>query len=382
MASIDYPTIGGPPPKSPWPGFVAAALIGGAVVASLFWIRDCARGGPGSGAAPAALPGSGSEADAGPRAGDTGTFTLDAGPGTSSPAGSPAAGGAAAPLGGAADGGTELAPGAPAAGPRLERLGVTLKGPLETAVVDAVGRDVGTPLTQVINRSLVWWLRVPQDLTRGDALAAVFEQRVDQEPLVHAVRFTSRKLGKTLEAYRFQPAGAPFPRYFHPDGSELEEHLVDGPIDAWEQITSLLRDGRRHKGIDFKAPVGSPVKATFDGVVIRKNWNFQSNGNSLEIRETGGKGRTAIYLHLSELPSSMALGTRVRKGQLIATSGNTGRSFAPHLHYQLMLGGRVVDPFDSHATRRPVLPAADRPAFEAAMRALQAQLGEAPGVPR
>ena len=52
------------------------------------------------------------------------------------------------------------------------------------------------------------------------------------------------------------------------------------PLDSWEQITSLLKDGRQHKGVDFKTPVGTPVKATFDGTITRKNWSSAATGNS------------------------------------------------------------------------------------------------------
>jgi murein DD-endopeptidase len=224
----------------------------------------------------------------------------------------------------------------------------------------------------VVNRSLVWWIRVPQDLVKGDTLSVVYETREGQEPLVHAVRFESRKMGKTFETYRFKNTPDGFARYYQADASELEERLVDSPLETYEQITSLLRDGRKHKGVDFKTPVGTPVLATFDGVVVRKNWNFRGNGNSIELQETGGQGRTALYLHLSEVPRTLAAGQRIKRGQEIARSGNTGHSFAPHLHYQLMRGDKVVDPFESHKTTRLTMPAADRTAFEKRMAELKA----------
>jgi murein DD-endopeptidase MepM/ murein hydrolase activator NlpD len=256
----------------------------------------------------------------------------------------------------------------------LRTLSATIAGPLESAIVAQVGKDVGQPLTQVVNRSLVWWMKVPGDLLKGDVLTAVYEERAGQEPLVHAVRYSSRKFGKTFEAFRFQGAGEAHARFFQPDGTTLEEQLVGGPIEDYEQITSLLRDGRGHKGVDFKAPVGTPVKATFDGIITRKNWSFRGNGNSLEIEEAGGQGRTALYLHLSELPKSVQVGARVKKGQVLAQSGNSGRSFAPHLHYQLMKGGTVVDPFKSHPTSRESVPSGDRAAFEAKVASLKALL--------
>ncbi|HET6984450.1 MAG TPA: M23 family metallopeptidase, partial [Myxococcaceae bacterium] len=68
--------------------------------------------------------------------------------------------------------------------------------------------------------------------------------------------------------------------------------------------------------------------------------------------------------HLSELPRTLTVGTKVKKGEVIAHSGNSGHSFAPHLHYQLMSpSDRVLDPFDVHATKKVNLGAADRPAL-------------------
>jgi murein DD-endopeptidase MepM/ murein hydrolase activator NlpD len=255
----------------------------------------------------------------------------------------------------------------------LKTFSAVIRGPLESALIAAAGRD-GVPLAQVVTRTLVWWLRVPKDLGKGDAVAAVYELRHNQEPLLHAVRFTSVRLGKRFEAWRYQPPGAPFARFYQTDGSELEERLVDAPLDAYEQITSLLKDGRRHRGVDFKAPVGTPVRATFDGRVSRKTWNFRSNGNSVEVVEQGGQGRTAMFLHLSEVEKDVAPGRPVKKGQVIARSGNTGHSFAPHLHYQLMKGEQVIDPFQSHETTRASLPPEARAGFEAEVARLRALL--------
>jgi murein DD-endopeptidase MepM/ murein hydrolase activator NlpD len=141
-------------------------------------------------------------------------------------------------------------------------------------------------------------------------------------------------------------------------------------------VTSLIRDGRRHKGMDFKTPVGTKVKAPFDGVITRKNWNWRSNGNSLELAESGGKGRKAFFLHLSELPKTIKVGDRVKAGEVLADSGNTGRSFAPHLHYQVMAaGGRVLDPLETHDTYRRALDAAEKAGLEAEMRRLDGLLG-------
>ncbi|HEY6004174.1 MAG TPA: M23 family metallopeptidase [Anaeromyxobacter sp.] len=276
-----------------------------------------------------------------------------------------------------------MATSAPPGSPR--RLAITLSGPLEDGIVAALGagdRRLASELTAVVNRLLLWDVRIARDGRKGDRLEVIWTPPHaaapglpdSGEPVVEALRYASSKLGKVVAAYRFQEEGARWPRYFRPDGSELEPRLVDAPISEYEQITSLLRDGRRHKGVDFKTPVGSPVHAPFDGVVERRNWNFAGNGNCLDIRDLA-TGRHAIFLHLDVLPKEMAVGRAVKKGQVIASSGNSGHSFAPHLHYQLEdAAGKVLDPFEVQRTETRVIPAAQRPAFESARKKLDAAL--------
>ena len=247
-------------------------------------------------------------------------------------------------------------------GPRF--LSVRIDGPLEAALVAGAGSDTGPALTQVVKRVMVWWIAVPADLRKGDVLEVIYEPQPGQEPLVSAVRLQSAKFGRTFEAYRFKPAGAQFARFYDADGNDLELRLDPSPLDSWEQITSLLKDGRKHKGVDFKTPVGTPVKATFDGTITRKNWFFRGNGNSLEVTQTGAPHMKAIFLHLSELPRTLTVGTKVKTGEVIAHSGNSGHSFAPHLHYQLMSASdRVLDPFEVQPTRKVNLAAAEKPAL-------------------
>jgi murein DD-endopeptidase MepM/ murein hydrolase activator NlpD len=258
----------------------------------------------------------------------------------------------------------------------LSRASAVINGPLETAIVSAAGPEVGPALAQVVTRTLIWWVEVPGELLRGDTLDILYQARPGEEPLVYAVRFASGKTGKTHRAYRFHPEGQSFPRYYLPDGEELELRLENSPLDDYEQVTSLLRDGRRHKGVDFKTPVGTPVKAPFTGVVRRKNWGFRFNGNCLELEEVGGRRRRALFLHLDELPRSLQVGQRFTQGAVIARSGNSGRSFAPHLHYQLEAQDeRILDPFETHGTYRHALGVSLRPAFEAEVRRLEALLG-------
>ncbi len=241
----------------------------------------------------------------------------------------------------------------------LARVHVEVEGALETAVVKAAGESDGRRLVQVLVRALVWWLNVPGDLRRGDQLDALYETRPGEDPVIHALRYTSGKANRTFRAYLTKPASSRWPHLYGPDGSELELRLESPPLDDYQQVTSLLKDGRGHKGVDWKTPVGTPVKTPFDAVVVRKNWGWKQNGNCLELKQTSAPGRTVILLHL-DAPPSVAVGAHVARGEVVAQSGNTGHSFAPHLHYQLQAGETVLDPFVAQPTVRRKLTDSER----------------------
>ena len=144
--------------------------------------------------------------------------------------------------------------------------------------------------------------------------------------------------------------------FFSADGKEISPRIVDpeAPIRDYVEITSLPGDYRKgkfrdHSGTDFKAPTGTHVYSGFDGRVTRRNWNIKANGYSLEIDHPGANVKTR-YLHLSR--TLVKPGQTVKQGQKIAESGNTGRSFAPHLHYELLSRSAkptVQNPFKSKA---------------------------------
>ena len=101
----------------------------------------------------------------------------------------------------------------------------------------------------------------------------------------------------------------------------------------------VLGSQRHHNGVDLAGPAGTPVYATADGIVGKATY-FGSYGNYVQI-EHGGEMQTR-YAHLSDY--TVHAGEQVRKGQLIGFIGSTGRSTGPHLHYEVRIAGRPVDP--------------------------------------
>jgi murein DD-endopeptidase MepM/ murein hydrolase activator NlpD len=125
--------------------------------------------------------------------------------------------------------------------------------------------------------------------------------------------------------------------------------------------------------MDFKVPIGTSILATRAGVVTRSNWNTAANGGCVELKFNDGT--LAKYLHLSGV--SVRPGQRVAAGEAIGKSGNTGRTTAPHLHYQLNRGASVVDPVTFHGTTRRSINPGDLHAFEDDVARLDALLGNA-----
>ena len=95
-----------------------------------------------------------------------------------------------------------------------------------------------------------------------------------------------------------------------------------------------------HGGVDLAGPVGTPIYATADGIVSRSEWNSGGYGNLVEINH--GQGIETRYGHMSRLIARP--GQRVRKGELIGLMGSTGRSTGSHLHYEVRIDGRAVNP--------------------------------------
>jgi murein DD-endopeptidase MepM/ murein hydrolase activator NlpD len=99
---------------------------------------------------------------------------------------------------------------------------------------------------------------------------------------------------------------------------------------------------KMHKGMDFTAKTGSPIYATGDGIVIKADNTASGYGNHIVIRH--GFGYETLYAHLSKYKSRA--GHRVKRGDIIGYVGSTGRSEAPHLHYEVHKDHKVVNPLN------------------------------------
>ncbi len=137
--------------------------------------------------------------------------------------------------------------------------------------------------------------------------------------------------------------------YFTPEGQSLRKAFIRAPV-AFTRISSRFNPSRRHpvlnrirahKGVDYAAPIGTPVHAAGDGKVrfVGRKGGY---GNVVEIEHANGV-RT-VYGHLSKFARGLSRGDRVRQSEVIAYVGMTGLATGPHLHYEYLLRGVHKDP--------------------------------------
>ena len=134
--------------------------------------------------------------------------------------------------------------------------------------------------------------------------------------------------------------------------------LVSGGV-----FDPIYKVPRMHEGIDFSAPIGTPIYATGDGVVSLVEYGDRGYGNHVVI--THGFGYQTLYGHMSRFAAGIHEGVHVNQGQVIGYIGSTGRSTGPHLHFEVRIDDRPINPNSVRATGGRQLTGKDLVAFRA-----------------
>ncbi len=216
------------------------------------------------------------------------------------------------------------------------------------------------------------------DLRKGDRFSVVYEMLHHEGEYLRPGRLLSAEFtnnGKTFEAYLFTDAEGNEGHYSS-DGQNRAKSFLRSAL-AFSRVSSgfggrfhpLLKNWRKHTGVDYAAPRGTPIWATADGIIdfVGVKGGY---GNAIEIRHTGGI--TTLYGHMSGFAAGSKRGARVSQGQIIGYVGATGWATGPHLHYEFKIAGVHHDPL------RVALPKAEplAPKYLAAFKSSAAQQGE------
>jgi len=213
-------------------------------------------------------------------------------------------------------------------------------------------QEAGIPgsLTMELATIFDWNVNFVLDVRPGDRFSVVFEEfYLDGKKIsngkILAAEFINN--GKVYRAVRYTDAYGDA-NYYAPDGTSLRRAFLRNPVD-FTRISSKfgkrmhpkLNRMRNHNGVDFAAPMGTPIKAAGDGKVtfVGKKGGY---GNVI-ILQHGGQYQT-LYAHLKSFKRNLSMGDKIKQGQIIGYVGMTGLATGPHLHYEFRINGEHRDP--------------------------------------
>lgn len=235
----------------------------------------------------------------------------------------------------------------------VQRYLVYASGTIENNIYNAVeDQDVPNSALDEFIRVLGFSVDFQREVRSGDQFELLYEREIDQltgEDLnTGTLHYAGLRLsGDTMSFFRFENSDG-IVGWYDRDGQSAVRTLMRTPI-AGAKLSSKYGMRRHpvtgynamHRGIDFAAPKGTPIIAAGSGVVQKSGW-FGNYGRYVRIRHTG-RYATA-YAHMTRIADGVTAGARVRQGQIIGYVGSTGRSTGPHLHYEVLVNNKQVNP--------------------------------------
>jgi murein DD-endopeptidase MepM/ murein hydrolase activator NlpD len=220
---------------------------------------------------------------------------------------------------------------------------IIVGGTIASNLYDAMDASARNDLPASARQQLAWSLAdvyeyrvdMSRDLQVGDNFGVVAEREVSPDGAVRIGRVVAATFtlsGSVIKAVRFS-SDSSSSEFFDQSGRSMKAAFLRAPLE--------FRRWREHKGTDYAAATGTPVRAIGDGVVVREGWG-NGYGNMLEIRHPNGF--VTRYGHLSRFASGIHMGSRVTIGKTVAFVGSTGLATGPHLHFEVLVGGRQRDP--------------------------------------
>lgn len=251
--------------------------------------------------------------------------------------------------------------------PRIDQARVVRKerkvsGTIFSSLVDSAnGADVPYSIVDDFVDLFSNRVEFRKDLQPGDTFSVVFDESFteDGEALQPgAIRAASLKLGDKLMAVVRDVAADGTVRYFDENGQMPTKAFLRYPV-QYTRIASvfstsrfhpILHVNRPHNGVDFSAPIGTPIRTVGDGVVVASGYS-SSMGNMVKIAHDSRY--TTEYMHLHKIAAGIKKGARVARGSVIGTLGKTGLATGPHLHFGLFDNGKYIDPLKAKIMQSP-----------------------------
>jgi len=259
----------------------------------------------------------------------------------------------------------------------------SVQGQINSSLFGAVGAaGEDDQLALDLADIFMWDVDFNTELRKGDSFRVAVEKLSLDGHFTRYGRILAAELvrGKrVLQAVRFE--GKQGPGYFMPDGRPMRKAFLRSPL-RFTRISSgftharlhpILGVVRPHFGVDFAAPIGTPVRASADGVVIRAG---ADGGYGKVVRLRHASGYETLYGHLSRI--DVRVGQRLMQGTMLGAVGMTGLATGPHLDYRMTKAGVFLNPLKVQSPPADPIAAEEEDAFQAARDHMLALLGPVP----
>lgn len=226
-------------------------------------------------------------------------------------------------------------------------------GVIEDNPINAISKEnEGGQLAILLEEIFAWDIDFYADIRQGDSFKIIFEKKYLDDEFVGyrriiAAEFTNQ--GELYRAFRYTYPDSDKSDYFDFEGNSLRKEFLKSPISG-ARITSRFTHSRLHPvrkvwrphyGVDYAAPVGTPVRVTAEGSVSYAGRDG-ANGRMVRIRHKNGY--ETFYLHLRRYGKGIKRGVKVASGQIIGYVGVSGEVTGPHLDYRIKHRGRYINP--------------------------------------
>lgn len=255
------------------------------------------------------------------------------------------------------------------------------KGIIKTSLFDAAHEaGLSDNLTMDLAYIFGWDIDFALDIRQNDSFVLTYEELfLDGEKVqngnILAAEFINQ--GKSYKAVRYTDSKGRS-SYYSEKGKSMRKAFLRSPVD-FTRISSrfgkrkhpILKKRKSHKGVDYAASRGTPIKAAGDGKII---WRGRKGGYGKTVIIKHANKYSTLYAHMNSYNRKARSGSRVKQGQVIGYVGTTGRSTGPHLHYEFRVNGRHRNPLTIKLPNAASIPAKDKLDFMKKSQPLVTQL--------
>ncbi|RMG92837.1 MAG: M23 family peptidase [Zetaproteobacteria bacterium] len=246
------------------------------------------------------------------------------------------------------------------------------QGRIEESLFEAAARaGLDSRTTMNLVDIFAWDIDFARDMRAGDSFRVLYDERYDEEGNLMGTRILAAEFVNQGHRYRavlyVKTDGSS--AYYTPEGKSMRKAYLRAPL-KFTRISSrftlrrkhpVLGFTRAHRGVDYAAPSGTPVRAVGDGRVVFIGWKG-GYGRFIQIQHVNRDHSTA-YAHLRRFARGLHRGSKVRQGQVIGYVGMSGLATGPHLHFEFRVRGAAVNPLTLKRTPSKPVPANEMASF-------------------